>query len=108
MFLNLLYDFFKVLILIVLRVFYPFTTVINKKGFKFDNPTIVVSNHPNTLLDAIGVAARVRKRVFFLANASLFSNPIANWLLNRLYCIPIMRKKDASKKVSKYLYENNK
>lgn len=98
MFLNLLYDFFKLIILIILRIFYPDTIFINKEGLTFDNPTIVVSNHPNTLLDAVGVAARVKRRVFFLANSSLFANPIAGWLLNRLYCIPIMRKEDAEKK----------
>ncbi len=98
MFLNLLYDFLKLIVLIVLRIFYPDTIFINKEGLEFDNPTIVVSNHPNTLLDAVGVAARVKKRVFFLANSSLFANPVAGWLLNRLYCIPIMRKEDAEKK----------
>ncbi len=98
MFLNLLYDFLKLIIRIILRIFYPDTVFINEEGLKFDNPTIVVSNHPNTLLDAVGVAARVRKRLFFLANSSLFANPIAGWLLNRLYCIPIMRKEDAKKK----------
>ena len=98
MLLNLLYDFLKIVVLLILRIFYPYTTVINKDGLKFDHPTIVVSNHPNTLLDAVGVAARVKKRLFFLANASLFAHPVANWLLNRLYCIPIMRKEDAEKK----------
>lgn len=98
MLLNLLYDFLKIVVLLILRIFYPYTSVINKDGLKFDRPTIVVSNHPNTLLDAVGVAARVQKRLFFLANASLFANPVANWLLNKLYCIPIMRKEDVEKK----------
>lgn len=98
MFLNLLYDFLKMIVKIILRIFYPDTIFLNKKGLDFDNPTIVVSNHPNTLLDAVGVAARVPKRLFFLANSSLFANPIAGWLLSRLYCIPIMRKEDAEKK----------
>jgi 1-acyl-sn-glycerol-3-phosphate acyltransferase len=98
MFLNLLYDFLKLIVRIILRIFYPDTIFINEEGLKFDNPTIVVSNHPNTLLDAVGVAARVQKRLFFLANSSLFASPVAGWLLNRLYCIPIMRKEDAEKK----------
>ena len=95
---NLIYDFIKLLIKITLRIFYPDTVTFNKERFRFDRPTIVVSNHPNTLLDAVGVAAGVKKRVFFLVNAGLFKHPIANWILNHFFCIPVMRKKDAAVK----------
>ena len=91
---NLIYDSLKMLIKIIMRIFYPATVIFNKERFKFNRPTIIVSNHPNTLLDAIGTATRVKKRVFFLVNAGLFKHPIANWVLNRFFCIPVMRKKD--------------
>jgi hypothetical protein len=35
-----------------------------------------------------------RERCFLLANYSLFKNPISNWLLSRLYCIPVQRPQD--------------
>ncbi len=58
-------------------------------------PTILVSNHPNTLIDAIFVASRVQPMVHFLANVSLFRHPFLNWFLNTFYCIPIARPQDA-------------
>lgn len=93
-FMSLVYRFLKFLVQVVLRVFYPKTTVIGKENLRFKEAAIVISNHPNTLMDPLQVASRVHKQVFFLANAGLFSTPFTNWLFNTLYCIPIKRKQD--------------
>ncbi len=93
-FMSLVYRFLKLLVQIVLRIFYPKTTVIGKENLRFKEAAIVISNHPNTLMDPLQVASRVHKQVFFLANAGLFSTPFTNWLFNTLYCIPIKRKQD--------------
>lgn len=93
-FMSLVYRFLKLLVQIVLRIFYPKTTVIGKENLRFQEAAIVISNHPNTLMDPLQVASRVHKQVFFLANAGLFSTPFTNWLFNTLYCIPIKRKQD--------------
>lgn len=81
-----------------LRIFYPYTTIINQERLRFDYPAIVVSNHPNTLLDPLSVAARVKKVVFFLANAGLFSSGFSNWFFNTFYCIPVTRPQDKGAK----------
>lgn len=75
-------------------MFYPYTTIIHPERLRFDYPAIVVSNHPNTLLDPLNVAARVKKVVFFLANAGLFSSGFGNWFFNTFYCIPVQRPQD--------------
>lgn len=93
-FMSLVYRFLKLLVQIVLRIFYPKTTVIGKENLRFKEAAIVISNHPNTLMDPLQVASRVHKQVFFLANAGLFSTPFTNWLFNTLFCIPIKRKQD--------------
>lgn len=93
-FMSLVYRFLKLLVQIVLRIFYPNTTVIGKENLRFKEAAIVISNHPNTLMDPLQVASRVHKQVFFLANAGLFSTPFTNWLFNTLFCIPIKRKQD--------------
>lgn len=90
----IIYLFLKALVKLVLWIFYPKTTVVHPERLRFEYPAIVVSNHPNTLLDALHSAARVKKQVFFLANASLFSTPFQNWFFNKFYCIPIKRKQD--------------
>ena len=93
-FMSLVYRFLKFLVQVVLRIFYPKTTVIGKENLRFKEAAIVISNHPNTLIDPLQVASRVHKQVFFLANAGLFSTPFTSWLFNTLYCIPIKRKQD--------------
>lgn len=91
---SLVYRILKALVQLVLWIFYPKTTVISKERLRFKESAIVISNHPNTLIDPLQVASRVHKQVFFLANAGLFSTPFTNWLFNTLYCIPIKRKQD--------------
>ncbi|MCB0638224.1 MAG: 1-acyl-sn-glycerol-3-phosphate acyltransferase [Lewinella sp.] len=86
-----LYQLLKLLTWVVFRVFYPRTRTEGMQHLHFRGPGLLVSNHPNTLLDPLNAAVRARQQVFFLANAGLFNHPVANWLLNRLYCIPIKR-----------------
>jgi len=93
-----LYYVLKGIVIVTLRIFYPRMAVINRERLRQKGPAIIVVNHPNTLLDALIAAASVRGMTFFLANYSLFKNPVTNWLLNRLYCIPIQRYQDTDGK----------
>ncbi|MEO0727455.1 MAG: 1-acyl-sn-glycerol-3-phosphate acyltransferase [Bacteroidota bacterium] len=90
-FLRIIYFFLKQLVLLCQAIYFPFTTVKGKDHLRFKGPGIIISNHPNTLLDPLHVVSRTPRQSFFLANASLFSNPIAGFLLRYLYCIPIYR-----------------
>ncbi|MEM1319291.1 MAG: 1-acyl-sn-glycerol-3-phosphate acyltransferase [Bacteroidota bacterium] len=101
---HFLYGFYhslKLLVRIVFKLFFSKTTIINPGPLKIDRPTILVSNHPNTLLDPLNVAVRADTIVFFLANASLFKTPMANWFLNGTYVIPIERPQDVGGKMVK-------
>ncbi len=93
-----LYFFFKCLVWIVLKIYNPFTYVLGRQNLRQKGPLIVISNHPNTLLDPLHVAIRLPRYVYFLANASLFKNPIIGWILNQLYCIPVQRTQDTNGK----------
>lgn len=96
----LIYQIAKFLVWLSFRIYYPKSTVRHLERLKFDHPAIVVSNHPNTLLDVLHVAYRSRKQVFFLANASMFATRFGNWFFNHFYCIPIRRKKDNNTKIN--------
>ncbi len=80
------------------RIFYSKIEVINKDGLKLDRPTILVSNHPSTMMDPVNVAARVNRYVHFLANAGLFQTAFTNWFFGTFFCIPVQRKKDKGKR----------
>ncbi|MBI1224235.1 MAG: hypothetical protein GC192_03270 [Bacteroidetes bacterium] len=96
--LYVLYYFFKYFIRFATWVYYAKITVTGKPHDRSQNPCIVVSNHPSTLLDPLNVAIRVNAEINFLANASLFKNPVAGWLLRKLYCIPVERYQDTEGK----------
>lgn len=90
----IIYQFLKLVTRTCFWVYYPRTTVLNRQNFRFNRPTILVSNHPNTLLDPLHAAVRVPMIVHFLANASLFSSPFLKWFFSTFFCIPVERPQD--------------
>lgn len=96
LFLSALYRLLKAIVVVTLRIFYPHTVFIDRHFLHHKGPAILIVNHPNTLLDALFGALSSPRYTFFLANYSLFKNPVAGWLLNQLYCIPIQRYQDTN------------
>lgn len=94
LFLYLFYQFLKGVTIISLRIFYPKQVIINRERLRFKRPVLLVSNHPNTLLDPLNVAKEVPMIVHFLANAGMFRSAFGNWFFNTFYCIPIERSVD--------------
>jgi 1-acyl-sn-glycerol-3-phosphate acyltransferase len=92
----IVYYLYKGLVLIATRFFYEKIAVVNPEYSRFDNPCILVSNHPATALDPLNTALRVNAKVFFLANASLFKTRFTNWFFNTFYCIPVERQQDTN------------
>lgn len=92
------YQFLKLIVRMSLRIFYPYKIYIHPERLKFNYPAILVSNHPNTLMDPLTVAAKTKKLVFFLANAGLFKSRFGHWFFNTFYCIPVQRPQDAGGK----------
>jgi len=92
----IIYHFLKGLTKTTFRIFFSKTTIINKESLKVTNATIIVSNHPNTLLDPLNTAAYVDSIIYFLANSGLFEPPVFGPILSKLYTIPIQRQKDSN------------
>lgn len=93
-FLRLIYFFFRLLAWLGMSVFFRKRLVLGAENFRFDGPAIVVTNHPSTLMDVFNPGLPVRQEMFFLANYGLFKHPLMNWLLTRLFCIPVKRRED--------------
>lgn len=88
------YKFARLIVKTFLAIFYPNTVITRTELLDFDNPSIIVCNHPNTLLDPLNTASRIKKHAFFLVNGSLYKSAIGNWFFTTFYCIPIERPKD--------------
>jgi len=96
--LYLIYQFLKGVTLTAFRIYYPNTTKLNVARLRYKRPSILVSNHPNTLLDPLNAAKEVPMVVHFLANASLFQGKFQSWFFNTFFCIPIERPQDTKGK----------
>lgn len=94
--LRLIYFVFRALGWLGVTVFYRRRIVLGSAHFRFDGPAILITNHPSTLMDVFNPGIPVRQEMFFLANYGLFRHPVSNWLLTRLYCIPVKRREDVS------------
>ncbi|MEO6759298.1 MAG: 1-acyl-sn-glycerol-3-phosphate acyltransferase [Saprospiraceae bacterium] len=95
--LRLIYFLLRIFAWLSGHLFYRRYRVLGRENLPhFQGPAIVISNHPSTLMDVLNVGLLVPKVMFFLANYGLFKNPISNWILTRLYCIPVKRKEDVA------------
>ena len=95
---SFIYFLLRSLAQFVVYVYFRKTYIHNKENFELKGPTIIVSNHPNTLIDPVIIASYVKNPIFFLANAGLFKNHIAAKLLRYLYCIEVKRFEDTGSK----------
>jgi 1-acyl-sn-glycerol-3-phosphate acyltransferase len=92
----LLYYVLKGIVRVFLAFFYPRTLLKGREFLMLRHPTLVVSNHPNTLIDVLNAAGRVSRPLFMLANAGLFRSKPAARLLSFLYSIPVERPQDVN------------
>lgn len=57
-------------------------------------PVLLVVNHPNALVDALVVGWVLPRRILLTAKATLFTNPLAAWLLRAIGVVPLQRASD--------------
>jgi glycerol-3-phosphate O-acyltransferase/dihydroxyacetone phosphate acyltransferase len=57
-------------------------------------PLIIVSNHPNTIMDPLAIACSIDRPAYFLAKAVVFKSSFAKWFLPKLNLIPVNRAQD--------------
>src|SRR5262245_57039753 len=58
-------------------------------------PVLLCANHPNNLIDSLLLGVVMPRKVHYLANASLFRNPILARFLLHVGAIPVHRRQDS-------------
>lgn len=81
----------KIFIRIAVWLFCAEVNIKNKSLLYTKGPLLIVSNHPNSFLDAIIIGAYYKRRVFFLARGDVFNHPISRFFLKQLNMIPVYR-----------------
>ncbi|MDJ1483272.1 lysophospholipid acyltransferase family protein [Cytophagaceae bacterium YF14B1] len=89
-----MYFLLKLIARLALRVFFRKIHVQGLTEIPVNGPLLVAANHPNTFMDPILIAVYLKQDIYFLANGSIFKNPVVAWFLKKLHMIPIYRKKD--------------
>lgn len=76
------------------RIFFREKVILHPEHLKMEKPTILVSNHPSTLLDPLHVGIEIKEYIHFLINAGMVQHWFTSWFFNTFFCIPIARAKD--------------
>ena len=76
---------------IALRIYYRRIDVRGQIHLNTSGPSIIIANHPNTLMDALLLAYISNQKIYFLAKATLFNSKWKMRFLQRLHMIPINR-----------------
>lgn len=64
---------------------------INMDVMRFDKPTLVLANHPNSFFDAIILTVTCHQNLYYLVRGDLFEKPWANKWLRKLHMLPIYK-----------------
>ena len=92
----MVYELMRVLVRICTAVFFKRIAVAGLEELPEGGPTIIVANHPNTLMDPLLIAVQAKQRIGFVANAGIFSNRAIAAFFRYFHVIPIFRKKDVA------------
>jgi 1-acyl-sn-glycerol-3-phosphate acyltransferase len=90
-----LYRLARILLALVMRVFFRRTLVRGAENVPEHGPLILAANHPSSIVDAFAIGLATDRKVHFLARSTLFDAPWRARLLSRLGVIPIHRRLDA-------------
>jgi 1-acyl-sn-glycerol-3-phosphate acyltransferase len=96
-------QFVHAFISIALRLFFRRIEASNVEKVPAKGAVIFVLNHPNGAVDPALVFVSLSRRVSFLAKSTLFSIPVAGFLLRTLEALPVYRRIDAAGDMSKNL-----
>jgi 1-acyl-sn-glycerol-3-phosphate acyltransferase len=91
-----LYQAIRALARAVLAVYFKSVDVVGEENVPASGPVIVASNHPQSVTDAVVLAAVVPRVVRYLAHGGLFRNRVRAWLFRACGVIPVYRPRDAA------------
>jgi 1-acyl-sn-glycerol-3-phosphate acyltransferase len=94
----MLYRLLKIIVGIGIRFYYKEVKVLNRTSLSQDGPLIIISNHPNTLMDAMMIGFACKQPIYYMAKGTLFNSKLKLWLLQSLNMIPINRQGEGATK----------
>lgn len=90
----MIYTILRSIVGFSLKLYYKELKVNNRKNIPEEGPLLLISNHPNTLVDAFIVGHVCQRPIYFLAKATFFNSSWKRKLLSYFNIIPINRESD--------------
>ncbi|MBU2912502.1 1-acyl-sn-glycerol-3-phosphate acyltransferase [Reichenbachiella agariperforans] len=90
----MIYRILRFILRIAIHIFYKKVAISRPSVSISDGPLIIMSNHPNTLMDPLLLAIIFKQKVGFLANASIFVHAVINRVFDYFHVIPVYRQQD--------------
>lgn len=94
----MIYRLLKIIVSIGIRAYYREIRVMHKEHLAHKGPTIIIANHPNTLMDAWMVGYICKDPIYYMAKATFFNTKLKRWFLGGLGLIPINRATESKTK----------
>jgi 1-acyl-sn-glycerol-3-phosphate acyltransferase len=73
----------------------------NIENFPASGPVLIVSNHPNSFMDALVIGAYLPRPTSFLARGDAFKNPILAKLFKTYHMLPVYRISEGKENIEK-------
>jgi 1-acyl-sn-glycerol-3-phosphate acyltransferase len=83
------------------RMFYRKVEIRNISNFPASGPVLIVSNHPNSFMDALVIGAYLPRPTSFLARGDAFKNPILAKVFKTYHMLPVYRISEGKENIEK-------
>jgi len=93
---SFLYPAARSLVRAALAIYFRKIEISGAEHIPSKGPVIFASNHPQSVTDALVLAAGTPRAVHFLAHAGLFKNRLRGWMLRACEVIPVYRPRDSA------------
>lgn len=90
-----IYFVFRAFVKLWIWIFFRRIQVHHSRRVPLRGPVVLAINHPNNLIDTLIIGTLIRRKIHYLATATLFQNPLLAAFLRQMGVIPISRRQDA-------------
>jgi len=94
----MIYRILKIIVKLGIRLYYSEVKVRMQETLSHKGSTILISNHPNALMDALIIGTSVSQPIYYMTKATFFNTKWKMKLLRSLNMIPINRASESKTK----------
>lgn len=83
------------------RMFYRKVDIVGMENIPASGPVLLVSNHPNSFMDALVIGSYLPRPLNFLARGDAFNNPVLRKIFEAYHMLPVYRISEGRENIEK-------